>query len=160
MAKKDDLARIATRLRIHCLRMTTAAGSGHPTTCLSAADIGACLFFSEMHFNPKDPHDPALQLLILPAQALRGLLFGLILLPFLARLMELGTWRGGLLVGGIIFVAGFVAASGGMIEHFVYFKPEDYPATFAAITFVEILIQTALMGPMIVGLSGRFWVRE
>jgi hypothetical protein len=108
----------------------------------------------------KDPHDPALQLLILPAQALRGLLFGLILLPFLARLMELGTWRGGLLVGGIIFVAGFVAASGGMIEHFVYFKPEDYPATFAAITFVEILIQTALMGPMIVGLSGRFGVRE
>ncbi len=59
MSKKDDLTKIATRLRIHCLRMTTAAGSGHPTTCLSAADIGACLFFGEMRFNPNDPHDPA-----------------------------------------------------------------------------------------------------
>jgi transketolase len=59
MAKKDDLRKIATRLRIHSLRMTTAAGSGHPTTCLSAADLVACLFFSEMRFNPENPVDPA-----------------------------------------------------------------------------------------------------
>jgi transketolase len=39
--------------------MTTAAGSGHPTTCLSAADLAACLFFGEMRWNTKDPHDPA-----------------------------------------------------------------------------------------------------
>ena len=59
MPKIDDLRKIATRLRIHSLRMTTAAGSGHPTTCLSAADLAACLFFSEMRFNPKNPDDPA-----------------------------------------------------------------------------------------------------
>ncbi len=59
MAKIDDLRKIATRLRIHSLRMTTAAGSGHPTTCLSAADLAAGLFFGEMRFNPKDPRDPA-----------------------------------------------------------------------------------------------------
>jgi len=59
MAKIDDLRKIATRLRIHSLRMTTAAGSGHPTTCLSAADLAACLFFSEMRFNPRNPNDPA-----------------------------------------------------------------------------------------------------
>jgi transketolase len=59
MAKIDDLRKIATRLRIHSLRMTTAAGSGHPTTCLSAADLAACLFFSEMRFNPEHPDDPA-----------------------------------------------------------------------------------------------------
>jgi transketolase len=59
MAKTDDLRKIATRLRIHSLRMTTAAGSGHPTTCLSAADLAACLFFSEMRWNTKDPADPA-----------------------------------------------------------------------------------------------------
>jgi transketolase len=58
MAKIDDLRKIATRLRVHCLRMTTAAGSGHPTSCLSAADIAACLFFSEMRWNTADPHDP------------------------------------------------------------------------------------------------------
>jgi transketolase len=59
MARIDDLRKIATRLRIHSLRMTTAAGSGHPTTCLSAADLAACLFFSEMRWNTKDPNDPA-----------------------------------------------------------------------------------------------------
>jgi transketolase len=59
MAKSDDLRKIATRLRIHSLRMTTAAGSGHPTTCLSAADLAACLFFGEMRFNPRNPSDPA-----------------------------------------------------------------------------------------------------
>jgi transketolase len=58
MARIDDLRKIATRLRVHCLRMTTAAGSGHPTSCLSAADIAACLFFSEMRWNTADPHDP------------------------------------------------------------------------------------------------------
>jgi transketolase len=59
MAKIDDLRKIATRLRVHCLRMTTAAGSGHPTSCLSAADIAASLFFSEMRWNTADPRDPA-----------------------------------------------------------------------------------------------------
>ncbi len=59
MARIDDLGKIATRLRIHSLRMTTVAGSGHPTSCLSAADIAACLFFGEMRWNTKDPFDPA-----------------------------------------------------------------------------------------------------
>ncbi|MGB9862487.1 MAG: transketolase [Candidatus Saccharicenans sp.] len=55
MASISVLEKIAKRLRIHSLRMTTAAGSGHPTTCLSSAEIMACLFFHEMRFNPKDP---------------------------------------------------------------------------------------------------------
>jgi transketolase len=59
MARLNDLRKIATRLRIHSLRMTTVSGSGHPTTCLSAADIAACLFFGEMRWNTKDPSDPA-----------------------------------------------------------------------------------------------------
>src|SRR5512135_951316 len=59
MAKIEELRKIATRLRVHCLRMTTAAGSGHPSSCLSAADLAACLFFSEMRWNTRDPHDPA-----------------------------------------------------------------------------------------------------
>lgn len=53
------LRNIATRLRIDCVRSTTEAGSGHPTTCMSAAEIVAVLFFSEMRFDPKDPRNPA-----------------------------------------------------------------------------------------------------
>ena len=50
------LKNIATRLRIDSLRATTEAGSGHPTSCFSAADVVAALFFAEMHFDPGDPH--------------------------------------------------------------------------------------------------------
>ena len=49
------LHNIATELRIDSIRSTTEAGSGHPTTCLSAAEIVATLFFGEMHFDPKNP---------------------------------------------------------------------------------------------------------
>ena len=49
------LHNIATQLRIDSIRSTTAAGSGHPTTCMSAADIVAALFFAEMRFDPRHP---------------------------------------------------------------------------------------------------------
>src|SRR5262245_51638546 len=52
------LKNIATRLRIDSLRSTSEAGSGHPTSCCSAADILAALFFAEMRFDPRDPSLP------------------------------------------------------------------------------------------------------
>jgi transketolase len=47
---------IANQLRIHSINATTAAGSGHPTSCLSAADVMAALFFGHMRYNAKNPH--------------------------------------------------------------------------------------------------------
>ncbi len=52
------LKNIATRLRIESIRATSEAGSGHPTTCCSAADIVAALFFCEMRYDPHDPQHP------------------------------------------------------------------------------------------------------
>ena len=49
---------IATRLRIDSLRSTSEAGSGHPSTCFSAAEIMAALFFAEMRYDPRDPQHP------------------------------------------------------------------------------------------------------
>jgi len=49
------LQEIANRLRVHCLRATTEAGSGHPTSCLSAAELVATLFFHVMRYDPKRP---------------------------------------------------------------------------------------------------------
>lgn len=46
---------IANQLRIHSITSTTAAGSGHPTSCMSAADVMASLFFSQMRYDPKNP---------------------------------------------------------------------------------------------------------
>jgi len=47
---------IANQLRIHSIEATTAAGSGHPTSCCSAADIVAALFFGHMKYDAKNPH--------------------------------------------------------------------------------------------------------
>ena len=52
----SSLNNVATRLRIDSIRATTAAGSGHPTSCMSAAELMAALYFAEMRFDPKDPH--------------------------------------------------------------------------------------------------------
>jgi transketolase len=52
------LRNIATRLRIDSVRSTSEAGSGHPSTCCSAAEIVAALFFSEMRYDPRDPKNP------------------------------------------------------------------------------------------------------
>lgn len=45
-------------LRHWSLIETSQAGSGHPTSCLSAADIVATLFFHVMHYAPTDPTYP------------------------------------------------------------------------------------------------------
>ena len=52
------LRHIAARLRIASVRATSESGSGHPSSCCSAADIMAALFFAHMRFDPRDPqHD-------------------------------------------------------------------------------------------------------
>lgn len=48
MPTAEQLKTMADKLRIHSLRMTTTAGSGHPTTCLSSAEIMSVLFFAVM----------------------------------------------------------------------------------------------------------------
>ena len=56
MAVDDDtLHKMAQRLRRDCLESTAEAGSGHPTSCMSAAELVSVLFFDEMRFDPRDP---------------------------------------------------------------------------------------------------------
>jgi transketolase len=52
------LKNVATELRIDSLKSTSEAASGHPTSCCSAADVVAALFFAEMRFDPHDPRNP------------------------------------------------------------------------------------------------------
>jgi transketolase len=53
----DDatLSRMAQKLRRHSLESTAEAGSGHPTSCMSCAEIVSVLFFDEMRYDPRDP---------------------------------------------------------------------------------------------------------
>nr|XP_043879385.1 transketolase isoform X1 [Solea senegalensis] len=51
------LRNIANRLRINSIKATTAAGSGHPTSCCSVAEIMSVLFFHTMKYHPQDPRN-------------------------------------------------------------------------------------------------------
>ena len=55
MPDSAALKEMAQKLRRHSLTSTSEAGSGHPTTCMSAADIMSVLFFDELRFDPKNP---------------------------------------------------------------------------------------------------------
>lgn len=53
--KLKDMANV---MRRDVLKMTTAAGSGHPTSCMSMAEIMSVLFFEEMSYDVKDALNP------------------------------------------------------------------------------------------------------
>lgn len=50
-----ELAAIATFIRRASIEATSAAGSGHPTSSMSCADILAALFFEVLRIDPERP---------------------------------------------------------------------------------------------------------
>ena len=63
-AKLDEalirsLKAIGNKLRIDSIVATSEAGSGHPTSCMSAADLVAAVFFHAMRYDVADPKNPA-----------------------------------------------------------------------------------------------------
>jgi len=60
MAEEERWRELATQLRVDSIRATTRAGSGHPTSSLSAADLMAVLldgYFRYDYANPKHPNN-------------------------------------------------------------------------------------------------------
>ena len=53
-----ELKKIATDIRIGAIEAVYNAKSGHPGGALSASDIMACLYFSELRINVENPSDP------------------------------------------------------------------------------------------------------
>lgn len=57
------LAELAAQLRVDAVRMSAAAGSGHPTSSMSAADLMAVLLARHLRYdfrNPRQPHNDEL----------------------------------------------------------------------------------------------------
>lgn len=102
----------------------------------------------------RDPLSTHVQTLIIPAQLLRGLLFGIALFPFRRRIIELGQVWGGLTVTSVLFLIGYVAAAGGMTEHIVFFIP--IPGGFTIITFFEVLLYALLFGQLLLLWEKKF----
>ena len=78
---KNLLEQKATNLRIHSIVSTSEAGSGHPTTCLSAADIVSALFFHAMRYDCADAQNPNNDRFILS----KGMLRHCFMLPMLRQ---------------------------------------------------------------------------
>ena len=55
----DDVRELAQQLRVDSIRCSTAAGSGHPTSSMSAADLMAVLLARHLRYDWQRPHDPA-----------------------------------------------------------------------------------------------------
>ena len=53
-----DWKNLAAQLRVDSIRCTTAAGSGHPTSSMSAADLMAVLMAKYLRFDWANPHYP------------------------------------------------------------------------------------------------------
>jgi len=58
MVSVRELGDIANVMREDSLAATTAAGSGHPTSCLSCAELMAVLFFREMKWDVSNSENP------------------------------------------------------------------------------------------------------
>ncbi len=57
MVSEKAFKDVASILRRDVLQMTTKAGSGHPSSCFSAAEIMSVLFFHEMNYDAKNPEN-------------------------------------------------------------------------------------------------------
>ena len=57
-SKLKQLKLTAAKARLLAVEMVHAASSGHPGGSLSCMDVLTDLYFSQMHVDPKNPHDP------------------------------------------------------------------------------------------------------
>jgi transketolase len=55
----DDIHGLAQQLRVDSIRCSTAAGSGHPTSSMSAADVMAVLMTRYFRYDWQQPDNPA-----------------------------------------------------------------------------------------------------
>ena len=55
----DDVRELAQQLRVDSIRCSTSAGSGHPTSSMSAADLMAVLITRHFHYDWQRPDEAA-----------------------------------------------------------------------------------------------------
>jgi len=79
MTQNTNLHAIAEKIRLHAITATSTAGSGHPTSSLSIAEILSVLYFDILALDIQDPDAPGNDRLVLSkghaAPALYGALY-------------------------------------------------------------------------------------
>lgn len=114
---KSQLQSLANLIRRDSIDLTTAAGSGHPTTCMSAADIMSWVFFRELRLDEKDLDHPDADKYIFSKGHAAPLLYALMYRLGYLEAEELKTFRkiGSRLEGHpTLRLPGVVAATGSL----------------------------------------------
>ncbi|HJW44811.1 MAG TPA: hypothetical protein VJ463_10165 [Geothrix sp.] len=100
----------------------------------------------------RDIQSPAVQMMILPAQVVRGLLIALALLPIRPFLMDSERF-GGLMIASILLLIGSFAGISGQIEVWVYTTGFNLRLFLAHLP--EIVIQSLLFGYLLLAWERR-----
>ena len=93
MADSKKLHKLAKLVRYYILQMTTKAGSGHPTSSLSATDIMVALFFNKLRFDLKDPDNSGNDRVIFSKGHVSPLVYGLYAAAGILSEKDLLTYR-------------------------------------------------------------------
>jgi hypothetical protein len=100
----------------------------------------------------RDPEGDFVPRWFMPAQVVRGALYGVALFPLRKALLAMGAW-GGSVIASLLLLIGLIAGISGVIEDWVY------STTFHAGLFLahlpEVVVQTLLYGYLLLAWERR-----
>jgi hypothetical protein len=100
----------------------------------------------------RDPEGDFVQRWFMPAQVVRGVLYGVALLPLRTALLAMGVW-GGPVIASLLLLIGLLAGISGVIEDWVYSTTFHAGLFFAHLP--EVVIQTLLYGYLLLAWERR-----
>ncbi|MCS7007778.1 MAG: thiamine pyrophosphate-dependent enzyme, partial [Gaiellaceae bacterium] len=93
MTRAERRRELAQQFRVDAVRMTSAAGSGHPTSAMSAAELAAVLVDGYLRYDFDDPKNPANDRLVLSKGHASVLLYAIYRAAGVLSEEDLATYR-------------------------------------------------------------------
>jgi transketolase len=93
MDERELWRELGQQLRVDAVRASAKAGSGHPTSSMSAADLAAVLLAGHLRYDFDAPHDPRNDRLVFSKGHASPLVYGLFRAAGVLSEEEFGTYR-------------------------------------------------------------------
>ena len=93
MDERELWRELGQQLRVDAVRASAKAGSGHPTSSMSAADLAAVLLASHLRYDFGSPRDPANDRLVFSKGHASPLVYGIFRAAGVLSEDEFGTYR-------------------------------------------------------------------
>ena len=100
----------------------------------------------------RDPEGEFVRRWFMPAQIVRGVLYGVALFPLRGALLAMGAW-GGTVIASLLLLIGLIAGISGVIEDWVYSTTFHAGLFFAHLP--EVIVQTLLYGYLLLAWERR-----